>query len=71
MTYEKLAGALWVPFFVYIVHRMLIALKYASLTKTEYSRYMGCSIMYVKHQHHHHEHHVVTAVIDVRQEHCG
>jgi hypothetical protein len=34
--------ALLVPFLFYFSHRNMIALKYGSLTKEEYHRYMSC-----------------------------
>jgi hypothetical protein len=39
---QVLSGALYVPIIYFIQHKLIVAVKYASLTKTEYRRIMNC-----------------------------
>ncbi len=36
-------GAMWIPLIFYFQHRVTIAIKYASLSATEYCRFMNCT----------------------------
>jgi len=38
---DVLGGACWIPLCFYILHRVTVGVKYASLTKTEYDRFMS------------------------------
>jgi hypothetical protein len=38
IKYESIVGTIFIPLFVFFLHRSLVALKWASLSKTEYSR---------------------------------
>jgi hypothetical protein len=37
-----LSGALWMPIIYFVQHKLIVALKYASLSDTEYKRFMSC-----------------------------
>lgn len=41
-TFVVLSGALWIPLIYFVQHKLVVALKYASLSTSEYSRFMAC-----------------------------
>eukprot|EP01040_Poterioochromonas_malhamensis_P018099 gene18099-21025_t len=41
-TFVVLSGALWIPLIYFVQHKLVVALKYASLSTSEYTRFMSC-----------------------------
>lgn len=41
-TFVVLSGALWIPLIYFVQHKLVVALKYASLSTSEYLRFMNC-----------------------------
>jgi hypothetical protein len=41
-TFVILSGAVWIPLIYFLQHKLIVSLKYASLSSTEYNRFMSC-----------------------------
>lgn len=41
-AYNSMSGAVWIPLIYFIQHKLIVACKYASMSPSEYKRYMSC-----------------------------
>ncbi len=44
MSPDQLYGALFVPLALFLIHRGMVSLKYATMSPTEYARFMNCRV---------------------------